>query len=95
MIREAGITRIELCGFHPPTHYDYHDLADFVQAYLLHAEALEQCAASHPEQGHGASYGAQIGYLCKWLVINQSRRPARQSVILVTIIVFPYSSFSS
>lgn len=25
MIREAGITRIEICGLHPPTHYDYHD----------------------------------------------------------------------
>ena len=27
MIREAGITRIEICGLHPPTHYDYHDAA--------------------------------------------------------------------
>lgn len=26
-IRGAGITRIELCGLHPPTHYDYHDRA--------------------------------------------------------------------
>jgi sugar phosphate isomerase/epimerase len=25
MIREAGITRIEICGLHPPTHYDYHN----------------------------------------------------------------------
>ena len=27
MIREAGITRLEICGYHPPTHYDYHDAA--------------------------------------------------------------------
>ncbi len=27
MIREAGISRIEICGFQPPTHYDYHDAA--------------------------------------------------------------------
>jgi sugar phosphate isomerase/epimerase len=25
MIREVGITRIEICGLHPPTHYDYHN----------------------------------------------------------------------
>ena len=24
-IREAGITRVEICGLHPPTHYDYHN----------------------------------------------------------------------
>ena len=27
MIREAGIARIEICGLLPPTHYDYHDMA--------------------------------------------------------------------
>ena len=27
MIREAGITRIEICGLHPPTHFDYRDIA--------------------------------------------------------------------
>ncbi len=27
MIREAGITRVEICGLHPPTHYDYHNRA--------------------------------------------------------------------
>ena len=25
MIREAGITRMEICGFQLPTHYDYHN----------------------------------------------------------------------
>lgn len=25
MIREAGITRVEICGLHQPTHYDYHN----------------------------------------------------------------------
>ena len=27
IIRAAGITRIEICGLYPPTHYDYHDAA--------------------------------------------------------------------
>lgn len=27
MIREAGITRLEICGLHLPSHYDYHDTA--------------------------------------------------------------------
>ena len=25
MIRESGITRVEICGLHLPTHYDYHN----------------------------------------------------------------------
>jgi len=27
MIREAGISRVEICGLHPPTHFDYRDRA--------------------------------------------------------------------
>lgn len=27
MIREAGLDRIEICGYYPPTHYDYHNTA--------------------------------------------------------------------
>ena len=39
MIREAGITRIEICGLHPPTHYDYHDAA---QVSEITAECQKQ-----------------------------------------------------
>jgi len=31
MIREAGIERMEICGLHEPTHYDYHDKAQICE----------------------------------------------------------------
>ena len=35
-IRAAGITRLEVCGLHPPTNYDYHDRAQV-------AEIIAEC----------------------------------------------------
>ena len=35
-IRAGGITRIEVCGLHPPTNYDYHDKAQV-------AEIISEC----------------------------------------------------
>ncbi len=38
-IREAGISRIEICGLLPPTHYDHHDMA---QVSEIKAECRKQ-----------------------------------------------------
>ncbi len=53
MIREAGITRMEICGLHPPTHYDYHDVA---QVSEITAECQKQGIAIVSVHGPGLPY---------------------------------------
>ena len=53
MIREAGITRIELCGLHPPAHYDYHDPA---QVSEIASECQNQGVAIVGVHGPGLPY---------------------------------------
>ena len=53
MIREAGLTRVELCGLHHPTHYDYHDRA---QVSEITAECEKQGVAVVAVHGPGLPY---------------------------------------
>jgi len=53
MIREAGITRIEICGLHPPTHYNYHDTA---QVSEIVSECRDQGVAIVAVHGPGLPY---------------------------------------
>ena len=52
-IREAGITRIEICGLHPPTHYDYHDP---IQVSEITRECQKQGIAVVAVHGPGLPY---------------------------------------
>ena len=53
MIREAGITRMEICGLHHPTHYDYHDAA---QVSEITAECQKQGIAIVSVHGPNLPY---------------------------------------
>lgn len=53
MIREAGVTRIEICGLNPPSHYDYHDAA---QASEITTECQKQGIAIVAVHGPGLPY---------------------------------------
>ena len=53
MIREAGLTRMEICGLHPPTHYDFHDA---VQVSEITAECRAQGVAIVAVHGPGVPY---------------------------------------
>ena len=53
MIREANITRIEICGLHAPTHYDYHDAA---QVSEITTECQKQGIAIVAVHGPGLPY---------------------------------------
>jgi len=53
MIREAGITRMEICGLHPPTHYDYHDAAQISE---ITAECHKQGISIVAVHGPGLPY---------------------------------------
>lgn len=53
MIRAAGITRVEICGLHHPTHYDYHDRA---QVSEIMAECEKQGVAVVAVHGPGLPY---------------------------------------
>ena len=54
MIREAGITRVEICGLRPPTHYDYHNRTQ-VQEIMDECRTQEiRIVAVH---GPGVPYG--------------------------------------
>jgi len=53
MIREAGMSRIEICGLHPPTHYDYHDTA---QVSEIKAECDKQGISIVAVHGPGLPY---------------------------------------
>ncbi len=53
MIRKAGIERIEICGLHPPTHYDYHD-ADQVDE--ITAECQKQGITTASVHGPNLAY---------------------------------------
>jgi len=54
MIREAGMSRMEICGLHPPTHYDYHDTA---QVSEITAECHKLGISIVAVHGPGLSYG--------------------------------------
>ena len=62
-IREAGIARIEICGLHPPTHYDYHDTAQV-------SEITAEC------EKHGiaivAVHGPGVPYDCPYEEVRQA-----------------------
>ena len=53
MIRAAGITRIEVCGLHPPTHYDYHDRR---QVSEIVTECAKQSVSIVAVHGPGLPY---------------------------------------
>jgi sugar phosphate isomerase/epimerase len=55
MIREAGISRIEICGLHPPTHYDYHDTAQLSE---IGAECHKLGASIVAIHGPNLPYGS-------------------------------------
>ncbi len=55
-IREAGLTRIEICGLHPPTHYDYHDAR---QVSEITAECRTQGVSIVGAHGPGLPYDCQ------------------------------------
>jgi len=52
-IREVGITRVEICGLHAPTHYDYHDRS---QVSEIIAECDKQGVAVVAVHGPGLPY---------------------------------------
>lgn len=53
MIREAGITRVELCGLHQPTHYDFHNRA---QVSEIISESQKQGISIVSVHGPGLPY---------------------------------------
>jgi len=55
MIREVGITRIEVCGLHAPSHYDYHDAA---QVSEIIAECRAQGISIVAVHGPGVPYNS-------------------------------------
>ena len=63
MIREAGITRIEICGLHPPTHYDYHDAAQ-----------VSEITAECHKQGSSivAVHGPSLPYDCPYEEVRRA-----------------------
>ena len=63
MIRQAGITRIEICGLNPPAHYNYHDLAQI-------SEIVSECRA----QGVAivAVHGPGLSYDCRYEEVRQA-----------------------
>jgi len=63
MIREAGIERVEICGLHAPTHYDYHDRAQV-------SEIMSECRA----QGVSvvAVHGPGIPYDCAYEQVRRA-----------------------
>ena len=69
MIREAGITRIEICGLHPPTHYDYHDPAQ-----------VSEIASECQNQGIAivAVHGPSLPYDC---VYEEVRRAVAKEAV--------------
>lgn len=55
MIREAGIERVEICGLHAPTHYDYHDKAQVAE---IIAECRQQGITIAAIHGPGVPYNS-------------------------------------
>ncbi len=55
MIREAGISRIEICGLHPPTHYDYRDASQLSE---VKSECQKQGASVVAMHGPNLPYGS-------------------------------------
>ena len=57
MVRQAGITRVEICGFHPRSHYDCHNRAQV-------SEIMTECR----KQGVTivAVHGPNIPYSCEY-----------------------------
>ena len=53
MIREAGITRVEICGLHPQSHYDYDNRA---QVQEIMAECARQGVSAVAVHGPGVPY---------------------------------------
>jgi len=62
-IREAGITRMEICGYYPPPHYDYKDRVQV-------SEIMAEC------QKQGISvvsvHGPQIPYACPYEEVRKA-----------------------
>ena len=57
MIREAGIKRIEICGLHPPTHYDYHDAAQVSEITTeCHKQGIAIVAVHGPSLPYNCPY---------------------------------------
>ena len=56
MIREAGIQRVEICGLHPPTHYDYHDAAQVAE---IKAACQKQGVSIVAVHGPGVPYDSR------------------------------------
>ena len=52
-IRAAGLTRLEVCGLHPPSHYDYHDRA---QVREITSECKKQGIEIVAVHGPGVPY---------------------------------------
>jgi len=63
MIREAGIARIEICGLHPPTHYDYHDAA---QVSEISSECQKQGIAI------ASVHGPSLPYDCRYEEVRRA-----------------------
>jgi len=63
MIREAGITRIEVCGLFLPSHYDYHDRAQV-------SEIMTEC----DRQGISivAVHGPNLPYDCAYEEVRRA-----------------------
>jgi len=63
VIRAAGITRIEICGLYPPTHYDYHDSAQV-------SEIITECR----NQGIAivAVHGPALPYDCPYEQVRRA-----------------------
>ena len=76
MVREAGITRMEICGLHPPTHYDYHDAAQ-----------VSEITAACREQGVAivAIHGPNLPYDCPYEEVR--RAVAKEAVVSARVAV--------
>ena len=55
-VREAGIRRLEVCGLHPPSHYDYRDRA---QIREIASECRKQGIEIVAVHGPGAPYQSE------------------------------------
>ena len=57
MIRKAGIERIEICGLHPPTHYDYHDTAQVAEITAeCHKQGINIVSVHGPSLPYDSPY---------------------------------------
>ena len=58
-IRATGLTRMEICGLHPPTHYDYHNAAQVAEiAAACRDQGVDIVAVHGPGVPYDSPYEA-------------------------------------